>query len=169
MGISCLEVKLLAMWERSRRERVAARYTLMAWNNHILSLHSRLTASINFDDACNLPCFKLRDREHLLELCTVSHCSAKQLRSLALFSFLPDMKQKGDDLDLTSTYIPAAGHRAPLKQQARRVGSDSDLKKGVRRPQQPVECWSVTQAAPFQLKHRFLSQMYPDQDWKPHP
>lgn len=112
------------MWERSRRQRTSVLpdgYTLVAWNNRILSLHSRLTASINLGDARNLPCPKLHDQDWLLELYTITHCS-KQLRSLALFSFSPDIKQKGDEFDPTSTYIRAAGHRAPLKQQAGRGG-----------------------------------------------
>lgn len=35
------------------------------------------------------------------------------------FLFLPDIKQKDGDLNLTLTYICAAGHQTPLKQQAR--------------------------------------------------
>lgn len=119
MGVLCLEVKLPAMWERSKRERISVCCALMAWNNHILSLHSRLAASINLGDACNLPCFKLRDQEHLLKLYTVTHCSPKQLRSLALFSFSTDIKEKGDEIDLTSMLRDT---RAPLQQQAGRDG-----------------------------------------------
>jgi len=74
-------------------------------------------------------CFKLRDQEHLLELNTVTHCSPKQLRSLALFSFLPDINQKGDELDPTPTSICAAEHQAALKQQAGRGGKRSWLKE----------------------------------------
>lgn len=46
----------------------------------------------------------------------------RSLRSLALFPILPDIKQKGDELDPTSTYIRVVGHRAPPKEQAGRGG-----------------------------------------------
>lgn len=85
----------------------------------------------------------------------ITHCS-KQLRSLALFSFSPDIKQNGDEFDPTSKYIHAAGHRAALKQQAGRGGKRFWFEETSEK--------SVAHTACFQLKRRFLSQMYPDQD-----
>lgn len=157
MGILCLEVKLLAMWERSKRERVSAFYILTAWNNHILSLCSRLIMSINLGDACDLPCFKLCGQEHLLEFIQpLSVHLSSQNHHLSFFFFA---RYKAERWWFRSDIDTHLCCRAPNT-------SKAAILVWV---WQPGKLWNVTQAACVQLQCRFLSQMNPDQDGKLHP
>lgn len=77
--------------------------------------------SINLGDACDLPCFKLCNQEHLLEFTQrlIGHLSS-QNHHLS-FLFLPAINQKDGDLDLALTHICAAEHQTPLKRQAGQI------------------------------------------------